>query len=286
MTAPDEISMPMADIRDLAAELQKNPLSFDPSTMRKATVTAVDFVSTPPTISVQLSGDTTTTIPGIRVYNGYVPVVADSVLLVKQGRELLAWGKVATTAPGPDLSIRGGEITSGKTGVVNWVSGKLTTVDGTGRDHHMRQPIDHRIRSVSNNTVVAVTDTVLTTQTFTPTVGLAFAQVNATLVFDCDEGASAGNYEPARAVVWYQIVRVSDSAVVHLTDAVYYVTPAGHDTWNTTSPKTVTIVEIGGAIAGGTQYRIEFLAKRFSVLAVRFNHCIGYVQEAVRMAAS
>lgn len=285
MTSPDgQIST--AEMRDLAAELQKDGLTFDPATMRKATVTAVDFVSTPPTISVQLSGDTTVTVPGVRILNGYVPAVSDSVLLVKQGRDVLAWGRVATTTPGPDLSIRAGEITSGKTGVVNWVSGKLTTIDGTNRDHHMRQPIDHRIRSVSNNTVVAVTDTVLATQTFTPTVGLCFGQVNATLVFDCDEGASGGNIEPTRAVAWYQIVRVSDSVVVHLADAIYYVNPQGHDTWNTTSLDTVTIAEIGGALSGGTQYRIEFIAKRFSVLAVRFYHVIGYVQEAVRMAAS
>lgn len=284
MSDGEQIPMSIDDLRGLASELQKDPLPFDPSTIRKGTVTAVDFVSTPPTISVQLSGDTTTTIAGVRIYNGYVPVVSDTVLLLKQGTDLLAWGKVATTAPGPDLSIRAGEITSAKTGTTNYIFGKLTTVNGTG-NHAMRQPICHRIRDVAHNDVVEVTDTVLSQTTFTPTA-LSFAQVNATLVFNCDEGISGGVVEPARAVAWYRIVRVSDGVTVYTADLIYNVAPMGHDTFNTTSPETVTINEIGASLAGGTQYRIDFIAKRFSVLAVRFNHVIGFIQESVWIPAS
>lgn len=284
MSDDDSIPMSEDDLRNLASELQKDPLSFDPSTIRKALVTAVDFVSTPPTITIQLSGDTTVSIPGIRIINGYVPVVTDSVLLVKQGREMVAWGKVATTPPGPDLYIRAGEITSAKTGTTNYLYGKIVTVNGAGT-FDFRQPICHRIRNVSNNLVVAVTDTTLASQTFTPTA-LSFAQVNATLVFDCDEGISGGVVEPARAVAWYRIVRVSDGVTVYTADLIYNVAPMGHDTFNTTSPEAVTMCEIGASLGAGIQYRIDFIAKRFSVLAVRFNHVIGYIQESVWIPAS
>ena len=115
---------------------------------------------------------------------------------------------------------------------------------------------------------------------------LSFAQVNATLVFNCDEGASGGNIEPARGVAWYRIVQVGTGTTVYTADLIYDVAPLGHDTWNTTSPATVTVTEIGASLAAGTQYRIDFIAKRTSVLAVRFNHVIGYVQEAVWIPAS
>ncbi|MEU6674751.1 hypothetical protein [Streptomyces sp. NPDC046925] len=83
-------------IRELAAEIAKQAvLDFDPATIRKGTVTAIADTATPPTLSVQISGDTTTTIDGIRYIDSYVPVVGDTALIIKQGTDLVALGQIA-----------------------------------------------------------------------------------------------------------------------------------------------------------------------------------------------
>lgn len=85
-----------SQIRELATEIAKQAvLDFDPATIRKGTVTAIAKTATPPTLSVQISGDTTTTIDGVRYIEGYNPVVGDVVQLFKQGTDLNAFGKIA-----------------------------------------------------------------------------------------------------------------------------------------------------------------------------------------------
>lgn len=59
-------------------------------------VVATALGGSPPTISVQLSGDTTVTIPGVGFLAGYSPSVADNCLLFKRGTDLFAFGKIAT----------------------------------------------------------------------------------------------------------------------------------------------------------------------------------------------
>lgn len=87
-----------AELRDLVAELLKPALSFEPATIRKATVTAVSPSSTPPTISIRMSGDTTTTISGVRIEETYSPRVGHTVLVFKQGNEIFAFGHIADLA--------------------------------------------------------------------------------------------------------------------------------------------------------------------------------------------
>lgn len=83
-------------IRELAAEIAKQAvLDFDPATIRKGVVTAIADTATPPTISVQISGDTTTTIDGVRYIDSYAPVVGDTALIIKQGTDLVALGQIA-----------------------------------------------------------------------------------------------------------------------------------------------------------------------------------------------
>lgn len=89
-----------SELRALATEIKADPLSFDPASMRKAIVTAVSLATSPPTVTIQLSGDTTVSIPDVRVERGYIPVVGDTALVFKQGNELLAWGSVATASYG------------------------------------------------------------------------------------------------------------------------------------------------------------------------------------------
>lgn len=97
MTAPDQFS-DVPELRELASELQKDSLGFNPATIRKATITAANLTSTPPVVSIQLSGDTTTTIPNVRIQRNYVPLVGDTALILKQGNELLACPPVAATS--------------------------------------------------------------------------------------------------------------------------------------------------------------------------------------------
>ncbi|MCX5535195.1 hypothetical protein OG785_32160 [Streptomyces sp. NBC_00006] len=73
-------------IRELATEIAKQAiLAFDPATVRKSAVTAIATTATPPTLSVQISGDTTTTIDGVRYIDSYAPVGGDTVLIIKAG---------------------------------------------------------------------------------------------------------------------------------------------------------------------------------------------------------
>src|SRR5690349_11822011 len=97
MTEP-QFTLTESELRALATEMQQGGLSFDPVTMRKATITAVNLTSTPPVVSIQLSGDTTTTIPDVRIHRNYIPLVGDTALVFKQGNELLAWGTVAASS--------------------------------------------------------------------------------------------------------------------------------------------------------------------------------------------
>lgn len=86
----------MDAIRELAREIAKQAvLDFDPATIRKGQVTAIADTSAPPTLSVQISGDTTTTIDGIRYIDSYAPVVGDTALIIKQGTDLVALGQIA-----------------------------------------------------------------------------------------------------------------------------------------------------------------------------------------------
>lgn len=63
--------------------------------MMKGIVTAVDFTSNPPVLSMQLGGDTTTTITAVRFLDSYSPVVGDTCIILKQGPDVLALGQVA-----------------------------------------------------------------------------------------------------------------------------------------------------------------------------------------------
>lgn len=82
-------------IRELATEIAKQAvLDFDPATIRKGTVSSIASAAVPPTLGVQISGDTTE-IPGIRYVDSYAPEVGDTVLIIKQGTDLVALGEIA-----------------------------------------------------------------------------------------------------------------------------------------------------------------------------------------------
>lgn len=71
------------DIRDLAAELNKPPLAFEPSDARKGVIVSVQG-GPPPSVTVRMSGSTVQ-IPGVVYLRSYRPVVGDTVLMIKVG---------------------------------------------------------------------------------------------------------------------------------------------------------------------------------------------------------
>jgi hypothetical protein len=80
-------------VRELVTELTSS-LSDPVSrvTLVKGTVTAWDATGTPPSVTINLSGDTTD-IPGVRYQGGYSPVVGDTVDIMKQGTALMVIGR-------------------------------------------------------------------------------------------------------------------------------------------------------------------------------------------------
>lgn len=84
------------EIRALAQQLRKSgELGFDPTTLIKGTITAISYSSSPPTVSINVSGDTTTAIAGVRILNDYTPVVGQTVLVHKQGADIVVLGHIA-----------------------------------------------------------------------------------------------------------------------------------------------------------------------------------------------
>lgn len=87
-------------IRDLAAQIaQVAKLGFDPMTIRKGIISAVSDSTTPPTVSLNISGDTDTLITEVRTLNNYTPFVGQTVLVAKQGTEIFLLGSISATNP-------------------------------------------------------------------------------------------------------------------------------------------------------------------------------------------
>lgn len=89
-----------AALRDLAAQIAKmGQLGFDPITIRKGIVSAVVDTTSPPTVSLNLSGDTETLISAVRTLNNYTPLVGQTVLVAKQGTEIFLLGAISAGSP-------------------------------------------------------------------------------------------------------------------------------------------------------------------------------------------
>lgn len=87
-------------LRDLAAEMVRlSKLGFDPLTVRKGIIAAVADTTTPPTVSINISGDETTLVSQVRTLNNYTPVVGQTVLIGKQGTEIFLLGAISAANP-------------------------------------------------------------------------------------------------------------------------------------------------------------------------------------------
>jgi hypothetical protein len=87
-------------IRELAAQItQMSKLGFDPLTIRKGIIASVNDATTPPTVSINISGDTSTLVAQVRTLNNYTPLVNQTVLVAKQGTEIFLLGSIASINP-------------------------------------------------------------------------------------------------------------------------------------------------------------------------------------------
>lgn len=86
------------ELRLLAQELAKPQIPFDPTTIRKGVVTAFNSGGSPPTVTLNISGDTTTSVAGVRFIDSYSPTIGDTVLIIKQGADIVVLGHVAESA--------------------------------------------------------------------------------------------------------------------------------------------------------------------------------------------
>lgn len=124
------------EIRALAQQLLKSgQLGFDPSTILKGIVKAVNSTGSPPTVTIEISGDTTTQITSVRVMNNYTPTVGHTVLIVKQGADIVVLGHIADLAANTVNSNSGG-----------WLRATLSngTHGGNGNgDIYYRRILDH-----------------------------------------------------------------------------------------------------------------------------------------------
>ncbi|MFD4474713.1 hypothetical protein ACFWPU_01150 [Streptomyces sp. NPDC058471] len=124
------------EIRSLAQQLLKSgELPFDPGTYIKGTITAIDLDGSPPTLSIKISGDTTTTVSDVRLLNNYTPQVGHTVVVGKQGPDIVVLGHIA------ELSAY-----SVNSGAGGWVRAVLESGSHGGNsngDIYYRRILDH-----------------------------------------------------------------------------------------------------------------------------------------------
>lgn len=109
-------------------------LGYNPSTWIKAVVTGVDFNGSPPTLSIQISGETTTTVSNVRLLNNYTPMVGHTVLVAYQGADIVVFGHIADA----------GALEPADTG---WIKATLSSGTshngGSGGDVYYRRVLDN-----------------------------------------------------------------------------------------------------------------------------------------------
>lgn len=125
-------------IRDLASQITSmSKLGFDPMTVRKGVVAAIADTTSPPTVSINISGDSETLVSQVRTLNNYTPIVGQTVLIGKQGTEIFLLGAIASVNP----AVAADANTSDN----GWIKATLTngTHFGGGNDIYYRRVLDH-----------------------------------------------------------------------------------------------------------------------------------------------
>lgn len=66
--------------------------------IRKAVITSVNALSTPPSVELNISGDTESPVDQVRMVNNLNPQVGQTVLQAKQGSEIFLLGAIAASS--------------------------------------------------------------------------------------------------------------------------------------------------------------------------------------------
>lgn len=87
-------------IRQLATQLNQPPYNFDPTTIRKGIVTAIDAgtATVPPTATILFSGDTSSPVSSVRLAAGFGPQIGDTVIVLKQGSDFFILTDIASAS--------------------------------------------------------------------------------------------------------------------------------------------------------------------------------------------
>jgi hypothetical protein len=104
------------EVRQLATEMMKPQIGFEPLTLRKGTVQSIEAGS-PPTLTLLVSGDTTAPVPGVTFMDSYSPVVGDTVLVGRQGKDIFVLGIVRAETPRSQPSCGGAVRSNDVTGI-------------------------------------------------------------------------------------------------------------------------------------------------------------------------
>jgi hypothetical protein len=86
----------------LVDQLAKPEIPFDPATIRKGVITASNPTATPPSVDLTISGDDSATISAVRYIDSYSPVVGDTVLIIKQGTDIVVLGQINDSGSGSE----------------------------------------------------------------------------------------------------------------------------------------------------------------------------------------
>lgn len=88
-----------AQLRDLATTMQQmvDKGMAQGFAIRKAIITAVNAQTVPPSVSLNISGDTQTSVDQVRMVNNFNPQVGQTVLLAKQKQDIFILGAIAAS---------------------------------------------------------------------------------------------------------------------------------------------------------------------------------------------
>lgn len=138
MTTPTRDDGQDDQIRALATQIaQMTKLGYDPATIRKGVISAVSDTTTPPTVSLNLSGDSETLVTQVRTLNNYTPLVGQTVLIAKQGADIFILGSIASVNPSS---------TTNTTSDNGWIQATLTAGSHNGNSNgnvKYRRIMDH-----------------------------------------------------------------------------------------------------------------------------------------------
>lgn len=129
-----------AELAELAATMKK--MATDAASggfvIRKGEVAAVNDTTSPPTVAINISGDTETLINNVRILNGYTPQLGQTCLVCKQGADIFLLGAIASAS-----ALSNGTSTTADDG---WIQATLSNGSHNGNSNgnvEYRRILDH-----------------------------------------------------------------------------------------------------------------------------------------------